>query len=141
MPAMPSAASAAGVVSALKSALADKTVRACTARDLREACAVEALIEGLNCGDADTQVQLPQDSANCTIHAPSKPLGVVALNDNVLVASSAISALGAYESKVALPYCCAPRPDQRVRRHRAGIGRAIARSRGPRLVTPRSRQR
>ena len=41
------------VVNALRGALADKTVRACAARDLREAGAVDALMEALAGSDAD----------------------------------------------------------------------------------------
>ena len=129
----------AEVVSALKSALADKTVRACAARDLREAGAIDALIEGLNSGDADTQMAAARELGE--LHDPRalEALGSVALSDNVLLASSAISALGGYEPTVgaALP-AARRRPEQRVRRDRVGTGGAIARSRGPRRGTPRS---
>ena len=96
----------AEVVSALKIAiaLADKTIRACAARDLREAGAVDTLIEGLDTGDADTQMAAARELGE--LHDPRalETLGSVALSDNVLLASSAISALGGYEPKVALPY-------------------------------------
>jgi len=96
----------AEVVSALKIAiaLADKTIRACAARDLREAGAVDTLIEGLDTGDADTQMAAARELGE--LHDPRalEALGSVALSDNVLLASSAISALGGYEPKVALPY-------------------------------------
>jgi HEAT repeat protein len=94
----------AEVVSALKSALADKTVRACAARDLREAGAIDALIEGLNSGDADTQMAAARELGEMHDPRALEALGSVALSDNVLLASSAISALGGYEPKVALPY-------------------------------------
>jgi len=94
----------AEVISALKSALADKTTRACAARDLREAGAVDALIEALTSGDADTQMATARELGE--LHDPRalEVLGRVALSDDVLLASSAISALGGYEPKVALPY-------------------------------------
>jgi HEAT repeat protein len=94
----------AEVVSALRNALADKTVRACAARDLREAGAVDALIAGLNEGDADTQMAAARELGE--LHDPRAldVLRTLALSDNVLVASSAIAALGEYESKMALPY-------------------------------------
>jgi HEAT repeat protein len=94
----------AEVVSALKGALADRTVRACAARDLREAGAVDALVEGLTASDADTQMAAARELGELRDPRSLEALGGVALSDNVLLASSAISALGAYEDKSALPY-------------------------------------
>jgi HEAT repeat protein len=94
----------AELISALKGALADKAVRVCAARDLREAGAVDALLEGLAGSNADTQIAAARELGE--LHDPRalEALGSVALNDNVLLASSAVSALGAYEGKTALPY-------------------------------------
>jgi HEAT repeat protein len=94
----------AEVVSALRGALADRTVRACAARDLREAGAVDALMEGLASSDADTQMAAARELGELRDPRALEALGSVASNDNVLVASSAISALGAYEATAALPY-------------------------------------
>ena len=94
----------AEVVTALKGALTDKTVRACAARDLREAGAVDALIEGLAANDADTQMAAARELGQLRDPRALEPLGRVALSDNVLLASSAISALGAYDAEAALPY-------------------------------------
>jgi HEAT repeat protein len=94
----------AEVVSALKGALADKAVRACAARDLREAGAVDALLEGLAGSDADTQMAAARELGEMRDPRAFEALGNIALSDNVLLASSAISALGAYEGKAALPY-------------------------------------
>ena len=94
----------AEVVSALKGALVDKTVRACAARDLREAGSVDALLEGLAGSDADTQMAAARELGEMRDPRALEALGGVALSDNVLLASSAVSALGAYEAKTALPY-------------------------------------
>jgi HEAT repeat protein len=95
---------AAEVVSALKGALADKAVRVCAARDLREAGAVDALLEGLAGSDVDTQMAAARELGELRDPRALQALGSVALSDNVLLASSAVSALGAYEGKAALPY-------------------------------------
>jgi HEAT repeat protein len=92
------------VVSALQGALVDKTVRVCAARDLREAGAVDALLEGLAGSDADTQMAAARELGELRDPRALEALGSVALSDNVLLASSAVSALGAYEGKTALPY-------------------------------------
>lgn len=94
----------AEVVSALQGALAAKSVRACAARDLREAGAVDALVAALSSSDADTQMAAARELAELRDPRALEPLGRVALSDNVLLASSAISALGAYDPKTALPY-------------------------------------
>ncbi len=92
------------VISALKRALADKAVRVCAARDLREAGAVDALLEGLAGSDADTQMAAARELGELRDPRALEALGSVALSDNVLLASSAVSALGTYEGKTALPY-------------------------------------
>jgi HEAT repeat protein len=94
----------AEVVSALTAALSDKAVRVCAARDLREAGAVDALLEGLAGSDADTQMAAARELGELRDPRALEALGSVALSDNVLLASSAVSALGAYEGKAALPY-------------------------------------
>ncbi len=94
----------AEVVSALKGALAEKNTRACAARDLRQAGAVDALVEALANRDADTQMAAARELGELRDPRALEPLGRVAMSDNVLLASSAISALGAYETNAALPY-------------------------------------
>src|SRR5450432_3149277 len=94
----------AEVVTALKGELTYKTVRACAARDMSEAGAVDALIEGLAANDADTQMAAARELGQLRDPRALEPLGRVALSDNVLLASSAISALGAYDAEAALPY-------------------------------------
>jgi HEAT repeat protein len=92
------------VVSALKNALADKAVRACSARDLREAGAADALIEALDSSDADAQMAAARELGDLRDPRALEALGNLSLNDNVLLASTAISALSAYEPQIALPY-------------------------------------
>jgi HEAT repeat protein len=92
------------VVSALRRGLADKTVRACAARDLREAGAVDVLVEVLEGSDADAGMAAARELGE--LHDPRalEALGGVALSENVLLASSAIYALGGYEGNAALPF-------------------------------------
>lgn len=94
----------AEVISALQGALAAKTVRACAARDLRDAGAVDALVEALANGDADTQMAAARELGELRDPRALEALGRAALSDNVMLASSAISALGAYDAQAALPY-------------------------------------
>jgi HEAT repeat protein len=94
----------AEVVSALKGVLADKAVRVCAARNLREAGAVDALLEGLAGSDVDTQIVAARELGELRDPRALEALGSIALSDNVLLASSAVSALGAYEGNAALPY-------------------------------------
>jgi HEAT repeat protein len=55
-------------------------------------------------GDADTQMAAARELGLLRDPRALEPLGRVALSDNVLLASSAISALGAYDAEAALPY-------------------------------------
>ena len=104
-------------VSALRRALADKTVRACAARDLREAGAVDALIEALAGSDADTQMAAARELGELRDPRALEALGRAALSDNVLLASSAIYALGAYEGECGSALSAARRrAAERVRR-------------------------
>lgn len=94
----------AEVMSALSQSLADPVVRSCAARDLREAGAVEPLIDALSAGDSDTRMVAARELGELRDPRALEPLGRAALSDNVLLASSAITALGAYQPKIALPY-------------------------------------
>jgi HEAT repeat protein len=94
----------AEVVRALKGALADKTIRACAARDLREAGAVEILIEALGGGDSDAGMAAARELGDLRDTRALEALGRAALSENVLLASSAIYALGGYEENAGLPF-------------------------------------
>ena len=97
----------AEAVSALHGALADKVVRACAARDLREAGAVDVLMEALAGSDADVGMAAARELGELRDPRALEALGRVALSDNVLLASSAIYALGGYEVRWRFPFCCA----------------------------------
>jgi hypothetical protein len=96
------------VVSALTTALNDKAVRACAARDLREAGAVDALVAALNAplnGDAaDTALAVARELGELRDPRALAPLGALALNNNPLLAATAIAALAAYDANLSLPY-------------------------------------
>jgi HEAT repeat protein len=92
------------VVNALRGALADKTVRACAARDLREAGAVDALIDALSGSDADAGMAAARELGELRDPRALEALGRNALSENVLLASGAIYALGGYEAAAGLPY-------------------------------------
>jgi HEAT repeats len=91
-------------VEAMQRALADKVVRACAARDLREAGAADTLIAALASSEADIQIAAARELGELREPRALEPLGRAALDVNLMVASSAIDALGAYEDKSALPY-------------------------------------
>ena len=91
-------------VAAFQKALSDPVVRACAARNLREAGAVDALVEALSTNDPDTQIASARELGAMRDPSALEALGRAALDANVLVASSASDALAAYESKTALPY-------------------------------------
>jgi HEAT repeat protein len=91
-------------VQALEKALADKVVRTCAARDLREAHAVDALITALAGTDPDIRIAAARELGELHDARSLEPLGSAALDTNMMVASSAISALGAYSGKSAMPH-------------------------------------
>lgn len=95
-------------IAVFEKALADPVVRACAARNLREAGAVEALVKGLGSPDADTQMASARELGAMASSTPDpralEALGRAALDANVLVTASASDALAAYEAKAALPY-------------------------------------
>jgi HEAT repeat protein len=92
------------VIAQMRQAIDDADVRACAARNLREAGAVPALIDALENGAPDTRVAAARELA--ALHDPRAlaPLGKAALDPNGLVAASAVAALGDYENPAALPY-------------------------------------
>ncbi|MEO8595388.1 MAG: HEAT repeat domain-containing protein [Candidatus Solibacter sp.] len=92
------------IVTALVTALPDPVVRACAARDLREAGAVPELIGALLSPDADSQMAAARELGELHDARALDALGRAALSSQTLVASSAIAALGAYPLADSLPY-------------------------------------
>ncbi len=91
-------------VDAFQRGLADRVVRTCAARDLREAAAVDPLIAALAGTNADIQIAAARELGELRAPRALNALGRTALDVNLMVAASAIGALGAYEDSSALPY-------------------------------------
>ena len=91
-------------VAEMRRAIDDPEVRACAARNLREAGAVEALLDALETSAPYTRIAAAHELAALRDARALPALGRAALDPNALVASSAIAALGDYEGRAALPY-------------------------------------
>jgi HEAT repeats len=89
-------------VAAFATGLTDAAIRSCAARDLREAGAVDTLLNGLSAADAAVQIAAIRELEALRDPRALEPLGRAALSENVMVASAAISALGAYPDRTAL---------------------------------------
>src|SRR3954471_16787076 len=85
------------VIAAMRKGIDDPDIRACAARNLREAVAVESLIDALNADVPDTRIAAARELGVLHDSRALESLGRAALDVNPLVASGAISALGAYE--------------------------------------------
>jgi hypothetical protein len=93
----------AEVVNALARSIGDRTVRACAARDLREAGAVDALMGALDAADPDTRAAAAHELGALHDAKAIEPLGRAALDENPLAAAAAIEALGSYQDPRVLP--------------------------------------
>jgi HEAT repeat protein len=93
----------ADAIAALRTALADSVVRTCAAQDLRQAGALEALLQAVDSDDADIQAVAARELGEMHDPRALPALGHAALDSNVLVASAAIDALAAYGEGPALP--------------------------------------
>lgn len=94
----------AEVIAEMRREIDDPDVRACAARNLRGAGAIDALLDALESDVPDTRVAASRELAALRDTRALAPLGRAALDPNALVASNAIAALGDYESPAALPY-------------------------------------
>jgi hypothetical protein len=92
------------VIAALRKALADSVVRSCAAQDLRQAGAVDALLQAVDSDDADIQEVAARELGEMRDPRALQALGHAALDSNVLVAAAAIDALAAYGEAPALPF-------------------------------------
>src|SRR5450432_3692241 len=93
----------AGAIDALRAALADSVVRTCAAQNLRQAGALDALLQAVGSDDADVQAAAARELGQMRDPRALPALGHAALDSNVLVASAAIDALAAYGESAALP--------------------------------------
>src|SRR5438477_1695871 len=93
----------AETVTALRKALADSVVRTCAARDLREAGALDALLQAMALDDAEVQMVAARELGELRDSRALAALGRAALDSNVLVASAAIDALAGFGESAALP--------------------------------------
>lgn len=94
----------AEVVAAMRSAMVNEKLRACAARNLREAEAIEELKSAL--ADSDPEVRA---AAARELGATERPeliplLAQAALDSNALVAINAVDGLAQYEDRSVLPY-------------------------------------
>ena len=90
-------------VAALRRSAEDRVVRACAVRDLREAGAVDALLDVLAAEDAETRAAAAHELGEMRHPAALGPLGAAALDENPLVSAAAIGALAGYDDRAALP--------------------------------------
>jgi HEAT repeat protein len=91
-------------IAAMRKAIGDPDVRACAARNLREAGAVESLLDALNTGVPDTRIAAARELGPMRESRALDSLGKAALDPNPLVASAAITALAENGDRAALPY-------------------------------------
>lgn len=91
-------------VAALATAITDKVVRSCAARDLREIGAVEPLLLAVSGSDTDAQMAAARELGELRDPKALDALGRAALSDNVLVGAAAIHALAFYPTEDSLAY-------------------------------------
>lgn len=91
-------------VQAMRKAIDDPVVRACAARNLREAGAVEALMEALASDAPDTRMAAARELGALHAAQALEALGRAAMDDNVMVAAAAVEALGTYQDRIVLPH-------------------------------------
>jgi len=92
------------VVAALRHAMTDPAVRTCAARDLREAGAVDELVDALGSADAETRIAAAHELGELREPKALEALGAAALDANPLVRAAAAGALGGYGDKTALTF-------------------------------------
>jgi len=94
----------AEVVAAMRAAMADEKLRACAARNLREAGAIEELKGALADSDPDVRAAGARE-LGATERSELMPLlAQAALDANALVAINAVDGLSQYQDRDVLPY-------------------------------------
>src|SRR5262245_32921854 len=91
-------------VAVMRKAIADPVVRTCAAGNLREAGAVESLVDALTTGAPDTKMAAARELGALKDARALASLGGAALDANPMVASAALAALAEYGDRAALPH-------------------------------------
>jgi HEAT repeat protein len=91
------------VLAAMRGALASDVVRACAARNLREAGAVDELANALSAPEPQVRAAAARELGYFERPELIEPLVKAAHDPNVLVATNAVSGLGRYHDRVVLP--------------------------------------
>jgi len=94
----------AEVIAALGRALDDADLRACAADNLRIASAIEPLKLALSNPDAQVRAVAARELGEIRKPGMLEPLSAAAADENALVATNALAAIGMYPGKDAIPY-------------------------------------
>lgn len=92
------------VLTAMRRMLSDEVVRACVARNLREAGAVEELKNALADGGADVRAVAARELGTLGRMDSLPILAELAADPNVLVATNAVRGLALYQDRAVVPY-------------------------------------
>ncbi|HXM40904.1 MAG TPA: HEAT repeat domain-containing protein [Bryobacteraceae bacterium] len=91
------------VLAAMRGALAGEVVRACAARNLREAGAVDELLSALSAPEPQVRAAAARELGSFERPDLIEPLVKAAHDPNVLVATNAVMGLGRYRDRAVLP--------------------------------------
>jgi|HubBroStandDraft_1064217.scaffolds.fasta_scaffold03118_3 hypothetical protein len=91
-------------IAAMRGALASEVVRACAARDLREAGAVDELKDALAAPEPEVRAVAARELGSFQKPELIEVLVKTAHDPNVLVATNAVMGLGQYHDRAVLPY-------------------------------------
>ena len=92
------------VVAAMRGALASEAVRACAARNLREAGAVDELMSALSAPEPEVRAVAARELGSFERRELMAVLAKAAHDPSVLVATNAVMGLGQYHDRAVLPY-------------------------------------
>jgi HEAT repeat protein len=92
------------VIAALRAALASETVRACAARDLREAGAVDELKNAMAAPEPEVRAVAARELGGFERADLIEVLVKAAHDPSMLVATNAVMGLGQYHDRAVLPY-------------------------------------
>ncbi|HWB96431.1 MAG TPA: HEAT repeat domain-containing protein [Bryobacteraceae bacterium] len=95
------------VLAAMRRMLSDEVVRACAARNLREAGAAEELKEALQSQDAEVRAVAARELGALARPEYLPLLAEAALDPNALVATNAVRGLTLYQDRAVVPYLLA----------------------------------